>query len=226
MAKTWEDTEEFKNIQLQAANLAAVASEMDSVYQSLFQSGPAGEYITNIMGQETHYGQGYNEDDLTSFGLTRIDPIRYKDLLADYNEELYNPETKKYYKSAYHHRINKINKYMQSKPGYEDWDMTKLATMEDGKYTSHSKYAKDELSNYMLTRMMLMKDPRAIPEDIVGQAGLWKHGWNTLSGKGDITEFTDKYNKFRKNSNPVPIIDEVEETMNNYHNTRNAYERK
>jgi hypothetical protein len=148
MAKTWEDTEEFKNIQLQAANLAPVASEMDSVYQSLFKSGPA---------------------------------------------------------------------------GYEDWDMTKLATIEDGKYTSHSKYAKDPLSNYMTTRMMLMKDPREIPQNITGQAGLWKQIWNTLSGGGDITEFADKHSKFRKNSNPVPMIDAVEDTMNNYHNTRGAF---
>ena len=191
--KSWEDTQEFKNIQLAAANLAPVASEVDSVYHSIFNSGPAGEFITNISGQETHYGHSFNPNATHSMGITQIDPIRYQDLLTDYN--YIDPRTGK--RGAYYDRINKINAYMQSKPGYQDWDMTKLATIEDGKYANMSKYASDPLSNYMTTRMMLMKDPRAIPDNIVGQAGLWKQIWNTLSGAGNMTQFADKFNKFR-----------------------------
>jgi hypothetical protein len=125
-----------QQIQLRAANLAPFASEMDEVYGGM-GFDPAGDFITNIMGQETHYGSpvsGYNPEDIGSMGLTQIDPIRYQDLLTDYN--YINPETGK--RGAYYDRVNQINAYMQGKPGYEDWDMTKLATMEDGKYTGIS----------------------------------------------------------------------------------------
>jgi len=197
--------ESYADIQLRAANLAPYASEMDSVYHSLFKSGPAGDFITNIMGQETHYGSpisGYDPTNMYSMGLTQVDPVRYQDLLDDYTKL-----------DVYKDRIGRVNQYMQSKPGYEDWDMTKLATITDGKYSNMSKYASDPLSNMMLTRMLLMKDPNPIPQDIVGQAGVWKNIWNTLSGTGNITEFTDKYNKFRT----------VDATMQKNANIQNAF---
>ena len=191
IGQNWRNmaNESFQDIQLRAANLAPLASEMDSVYHSLFKSGPAGDFITNIMGQETHYGSpvsGYDPANTYSMGLTQVDPVRYQDLLNDYASS-----------DVYKDRINKVNEYMQSKEGYEDWDMTKLATITDGKYSDMSKSARDPLSSMMLTRMLLMKDPNPIPQDIVGQAGLWKSMWNTLSGAGNITEFADKYNDFR-----------------------------
>lgn len=181
-------SETIEDIQKRASNLAPYAQETDQVYGDLFKSGPAGDFITNIMGQETLYGSPliYGKDNTYSMGLTQIDPIRYQDLLTDYSNS-----------SVYQNRVNKINEYMQSKPGYEGWDMTKLATIEDNKYSELSKYANDPLTNFMTTRMMLMKDPRPVPQNIVGQAGLWKHMWNTLSGAGDITEFADKYNVYR-----------------------------
>jgi hypothetical protein len=54
--------------------------------------------------------------------------------------------------------------------------------------------------------MMLIKDPRAIPENITGQAGLWKQIWNTLSGAGNIAEFGDKYQTFRNQPDTVNAV--------------------
>ena len=200
MAGQWKNTDEFANIQNMASNLAPVAAEMDKVYGDLFNSNSVGDFITNIAGQETMYGHLLNKDATHSMGLTQIDPIKYQDLLDDYNyiDDQGN-------RGAYFDRVNQINAYMQSKPGYEDWDMTKLATITDGKYSDMSKYASDPLSNFMTTRMMLMKDPRQVPDNIVGQAGLWKQIWNTLSGAGNMTQFAGKYNDFRQ----------VDSTMNN-----------
>ena len=197
--------ESYADIQLRAANLAPHASEMDSVYHSLFKSGPAGDFITNIMGQETHYGSpisGYSPDNTYSMGLTQVDPIRYQDLLNDYTDS-----------DIYKDRIGRVNEYMQGKEGYEDWDMTKLATITDGKYSDMSKYASDPLSNMMLTRMLLMKDPNPIPQDINKQGALWDSLWNKNPNEGYPDEFVGKYNKFRT----------VDATMQNNTNIQQAF---
>jgi len=205
------------DIQKAAANLAPHSAEMDSLYGSLFGSAPAGEYITNIIGKESHYGMptsGYSEDNMYSMGLSQVDPIKYQDLVNDYNAILYNKKTKKHHRSGRYHKVNKINEYMQSQPGYEDWDMTKLATMEDGKYTGFSKHAKDPRTAYMLTRMLLMKDKGAIPVSLDEQANTWDTMWNRNPEAGFPDEFKDIYRKYRTNP--------VDDTMDNYNKVKNA----
>lgn len=211
-----------QQIQLRAANLAPLASEMDEVYGGM-GFDPAGDFITNIMGQETHYGSpvsGYNPKDMHSMGLSQIDPIAYYSLLKDIEDS-----------EVYQGRVGTINKHMQSKPGYEDWDMTKLAdigiqpknvspyapgTMQgpwsvtadnsNFSYKNMSQYGSDPLSNMMLTRMMLLKDKGGIPQDVPGQAGLWKDIWNTGAGAGQVQDFIDKYNIFRNQPDTVNAV--------------------
>jgi len=205
------------DIQKAAANLAPHSAEMDSLYGSLFGSSPAGEYITNIIGKESHYGMptsGYHEDNTYSMGLSQVDAIKYQDLLNDYNAILYNEETKKHHRSGRYHKVNKINEYMQSQPGYEDWDMTKLATIKDGKYTGFSKHAKDPRTAYMLTRMLLMKDKGAIPVSLDEQANAWDKMWNRNPEAGFPHEFIKIYQDYRANP--------VDDTMNSYNQVKKA----
>ena len=188
----WEEDNDkgFKaKIRDKAKRLEPYGEEMDTFFAGLGQGySPAADFITNIMGQETIYGHLLNTNNMTSFGLSQVDPIRYQGLIDHYND----PGWKK--------RIDAVNDYMQSKAGYEDWDMLNLATMQGDKYTGFSRYADDPLTNFMLTRMLLTKDKKygnydKMPD--IAQAGVWKDIWNTLEGKGKITEFTEKKTKYR-----------------------------
>lgn len=182
------------DVQNRAASLRTYALEMDNFYKSL-GFAPAGDYLTNIFGQETLYGSnlsGYHKDNTYSLGLGQIDPIRYQELLDDYESSV-----------VYKDRISRINTYMRNKEGYEDFDITKMATLEDGKYTKMSKYSDDPLANYMLGRLILLKDPNALPTDIGSQSISWDTGWNKNPDAGFPEEFLEKYDKFIKPTNMV-----------------------
>ena len=212
-----------EDIKKAASNLQPYATEMDSIYSELFGSDPAGDYITNIMGKETHYGMptsGYSPDNLYSMGLTQVDPIKYQDFLDDYNAVLFNEKTQKHHRSGRFHQVNKINEYMQSLLGYEDWDMTKLANIEDGKYTGFSKHAKDPRTAFMLTRMLMFKDKEKIPVNLDEQASQWDRLWNRNPDAGTPEEFLKVYDTYRATDKVV------NETVDNHKKVNAAFDIK
>ena len=202
-----------------AANLLPMSAEADSMMQKLGYT-PAADFMLNIAGQETLYGQ--TEPGMHSMGITQIDPSRYKDMvdtISDMHREYPGA------KGGYGAHADAINQYMRSKgKAYEDFDITNLATYDyddEGKlvYTSKSKHAEDPLVNFMLTRMVLSKDKKnPIPKGSVAQSGYWKKFWNTLSGKGKITDFADKINTYRPDS-----VNPIDETMDKHTQVKKAF---
>ena len=175
-----------------AKDLEPYGQEMDAFFGTLGY-GSASDFITNIMGQETYYGSPtfYDKTKLHSMGLSQVDPIRYRDLITD----IADPKA-----PGWGARAKALNDYMQAKPGYKDWDISKLATMKGDKYTGFSRFVDDPLTNFMLSRMLLTKDKKFssyenLPD--IAQAGIWKTIWNTMSGKGQITDFTKKIADYR-----------------------------
>jgi hypothetical protein len=209
------------DIQLQAANLAPIASEVDSL---MSQRGyaPAGEFLTNIAGQESLYGHSsmYDPSQTHSMGITQIDPIRYQDMLNQIGmmDAKYPKATRGYGADARY-----VNEYMQSKgEGYEDFDISKLATIEDGKYTSMSQHASNPLVNLLLTRMLLSMDKdNPIPGTSQEQANYWDTAWNKNPEKGFPKEFLEKIDLYR--AKPAKPVNEVDATMDNYLKTRGAF---
>ncbi len=214
-------SEWVKKGQLAAANLLPVSAEADSFMQTLGYPG-ASDFMLNIAGQETLYGQ--IEPGMHSMGVTQIDPIRYNDMLKDIGDmQTKYPEATE----GYGAHAKEINKYMKSKGDYyKDFDITKMAEIgqdEAGNmvYTSKSKYSKDPLANFMLTRLLLSKDKKnPIPKGTTAQSGYWKSFWNTLDGKGKITDFAEKINTYRPES-----VNPVKETMDDYHKNKKAFTR-
>lgn len=227
MSNGWENTQEFQKIQLAAANLAPHAAETDELFKTM-GFGSAGDFLTNIMGQESHYGYSYNPEATHTMTQAQIDPIRYHELLSDIEQY-----------PGWANKANIINKYMQSKPGYEDWDISNMAQLDvqpksvspyapgtmHGPYAlneqnfdfnyvpgSISPHTADPTTAFMLSRLMLTKDKQDIPVSPEAQAAKWNSFWNRNPNAGDDAEFLQKLNQFRP----------VDSMMNNYNQVKNA----
>jgi len=229
MARTWEDTQEFRDIQLLAANLAFPAKETDALFKTMGY-GAAGDFLTNVMGQESTYGYQYKPEATHTMTQAQIDPVRYWELLNDMKQH-----------PGWASRGKTVNDYMQSKPGYEDWDISNMAqvdaTPKDGfqvnapggigpygdwrinaddfdfNYVpgSISPHTADPITAFMLSRLMLTKDKKPIPVGPEEQASRWDSFWNRNPAPGTgQEEFLNKLNTFRP----------VEATMNNYNKTK------
>ena len=224
MDRTWEDTQEFRDIQLKAANLAFPAKETDALFKTMGY-GAAGDFLTNVMGQESTYGYQYKPEATHTMTQAQIDPILYHELLEDIANY-----------PGWAKRAKTVNKYMQTKPGYKDWDITKLADVDvqpknvvpyapgtghvpyavtsdnfDFSYNNISPYTQDPITAFMLSRLMLTKDKKPIPVGPEEQASRWDSFWNRNPAPGTgQEEFLNKLNTFRP----------VEATMNNYNKTK------
>ena len=105
-------------IQKYLANLAGPAAETDALFKTMGY-GSASDFLINLMGQESHYGANYNPDAIHTMTYAQIDPVRYWELLND---------MKQY--PGWAERGKTINDYMQSQPGYEDWDIFNMAQVD------------------------------------------------------------------------------------------------
>ena len=228
-------TVDYRNtyIQKYLANLAEPAAETDKLFKSMGY-GNASDFLINLMGQESHYGASYKPDATHTMTYAQIDPVRYWELLDDM----------KHY-PGWANKAKTINKHMQSKPGYEDWDIANMAKVKatpkagfetnapggigpygdweinannfDFHYVpgSISPHTADPLTAMMLSRLMLTKDPKAIPISPQEQAERWDSFWNRNPAEGTGTaEFLNK----------LPYR-EVYDMMNNYNKTKSAYTR-
>ena len=201
------------DILLQKANLAPVVSEADSLLSNRGYA-PAGEFLTNIAGQETLYGHSsvYDPTRPHSMGITQIDPVRYQDIVCQIQHMKENyPKAK----AGYGADADFINKYMTEK-GYENFDIANLATIKDGKYDKMSPYASDPMVNLLVTRMLLSMDKKnPIPGTSEEQANYWKKHWNTYAegAAGKPEEFLDKISTYRP----------VDSTMDGYNKVNSAY---
>jgi len=211
------------DIQLQASNLAPIASEVDSLMSNRGYA-PAGEFLTNIAGQESLYGHPsvYNPKKMSSLGITQIDAGTYQDIIGEISRMQRDyPKAEKGYGAD----AEFINKYMRSKgKGYEDFDIGNLATVgwrplpvagEGPKgeyfYSEMSKHASNPMANLLLTRMLLSMDKKTpIPQTDEEQAKYWKKKYNTYLGKGTPEEFLEKIKTYRP----------VESTMNNHNKVK------
>ena len=198
-----------QDIAKKAANLASVASETDNLFKTMGY-GPAGDYLTNIMGQESLYGHIYDKDASHTMTMAQIDPVRYWELLNDMDNY-----------SGWSQRGDKINKHMQSQTGYEDWDIRNMAQVDvqpknispyasgsmTGPYAvdqqnfdfnyapgSISPHTQDPKTAFMLSRLMLTKDTQnAIPVTPQAQAEHWDSFWNRNPAPGTgVKEFLSK----------------------------------
>ena len=190
--------------------LSEYATETDKLFGTM-GFGPAGDFLTNIMGQESLYGHLYDPTAMHTMTMAQIDPIRYAELLEDI--QLY---------PGWANKAKIINDYMQSKPGYADWDITQLADVgyqplpstADGPqgqyvYNSISPHTQDPLTAFLVSRLMLTKDPDVIPVTDQEQANKWDSFWNrNPDPKTSPNEFIDKL--------PYRTVNNV---MNDYNKT-------
>ena len=218
-------------IQKYLANLAGPMAETDSLFKTMGY-GSASDFLTNIMGQESLYGSIYDPNATHTMTYAQIDPVRYWELLND---------MKNY--PGWADRAKTINEHMQSKPGYEDWDIANMAEVIAtpkagfqanapfgiGPYAEHeinaddfdfhyapgsiSPYTADPITATMLSRLMLTKDPKAIPVSPQEQAERWDSFWNRNPAEGTGTaEFLNK----------LPYR-EVSDMFNNYNRVQDAF---
>lgn len=119
--KTKPKGESVNEIKTRIKNLEPAGNEMDLLFDSLGYNS-ASDWLIDIFGQETHYGSpvsGYNPSDTHSMGLGQVDPIAYWTLINDIASY-----------PGWESKAKIINSYMQAKPGYKDWDISKLATVD------------------------------------------------------------------------------------------------
>ena len=164
------------------------------------------DYLINVAGQETLYGtlssQVYDDGTPVSITPWQIDPIKY----ADFLERGEGGEAKK--------RIELINETFTNM-GYRDFDIRKIASLDtlqshvdsegktqyDLRYKDvDSKLVNDPYVTAALARTIIASDKDPVPEDLVGQANLWKKNWNTESGAGTPEEFLEKHSIYREST--------------------------
>ena len=142
-----------------------------AITDSLFTGagyGSAGEFLTNLAGQETLYGtlpsHMTDEGVPISMGAFQVDPIRYKDFLTASEG------------GAGKDRLNMINQFMRNRGYGEDFNLAEMATLNEGVDAEGNKtyaysnvnqqLARDPLASTMLTRTLLASDPNALPTEL------------------------------------------------------------
>ena len=180
--RSWKDA-----IRRRKAAAVPGVQKMDEFFTGMGFS-PAGDYILNMMGQESKWG--YNRLGNYSLGLTQIDPVKYMDIV---NWHQGGNAAK---------RLEKINAFLGQELGIANFNIFDIASTNaaGSKYTSiNQELAKNPLVSATLTRMALSMDVYTpIPKTIDEQAHTWKERWNTYEGRGEPEEFLETYHIFSK----------------------------
>lgn len=138
-----------------------------TVTDSLFQEagyGTAGNYLTNLAGQESIYGSlpSHLSDEGVPISMSayQIDPIKYQDFLERSQG------------GAALERVNLVNQELQNRGYGENFDIRNIAEVTGDKESGFNygsvnmDLARDPLVSTMLARTMLASDPSKLPTEL------------------------------------------------------------